>query len=82
MSAVLSDDIRIEAVACAKVEVRPGVAATEYRIVGKLDEVFEAIAAVFRSFPSYGYGTMVHTIQTIDYSGDYVCRMSRSNSCG
>lgn len=81
MSAVFSDDIRIEATAHAKVEIRPGVAATEYRIIGKLDHVFEAIASVFRSWPSMGYGTMVHTIQTVDYSGDYVCRMSRSNSC-
>jgi hypothetical protein len=81
MSAVLSDDIRIEATAHAKVDIRPGVGATEYRITGSLPHVFEAIAAVFNSWPSIGYGTLVHTIQTVDYSGDYVCRMSRSNSC-
>lgn len=82
MSAVFADDIRVVEASHAKVEVRPGTSATEYRITGTLAQVFEAVEAVLASWSPIGYGTMVHTIQA-DYPSDvrYVARMSRSNSC-
>lgn len=72
---------RVIDISPAHVEVTPGVGATEYRITGDLSAVFQAISAVFRQYHPQGYGTMVHTISTTDYSGNYVARMSRSNSC-
>ena len=68
-------------VAPAEVKITPGVGATEYKITGPLESVFEAIRAVFDQYHPHGYGTMVHQISTESYSGNYVARMSRANSC-
>ena len=65
----------------AAVKVRPGVSVTEYRIVGSLEAVFQAIGRVFEQFSPVGYGTRVHEIECDYPKGDvYIARMSRSNS--
>ena len=63
----------------AEVEERRGNQSTEYRIRGHLAAVLAEIAARFSQFHPEGYGTMCHAIQ--HESGQYVARMSRSNSC-
>lgn len=62
------------------VEAELGVAMIEYRITGSLPAVYLGITAIFTSYHPWGYGTRVHEI-TMQSSGDYAARMSRSNSC-
>ena len=80
MGAMMMDDRALAENGVARVEVVPGVGATEYRITGALPDVFEAISAVFTTWPAQGYGTMVHTLK-MESGSAYVARMSRSNSC-
>jgi len=80
MGAMMMDDRALAENGVARVEVVPGVGATEYRITGALPDVFEAISAVFTTWPPQGYGTMVHALAMAG-GGSYVARMSRSNSC-
>jgi hypothetical protein len=64
----------------ASVMSRRGVSSTEYRVIGPLHEVLQAIEGIFGEYPAAGYGTMVHTILLEGYT-DYVARVSHSNSC-
>ena len=53
---------------------------TEYRLVGGLEEILKAIAGLFLQYHPNGYGTSVHSIH-MGADGQYVARVSRSNSC-
>lgn len=63
------------------VAIEDKVSDVQYKIKGPLPYVFDQIASIFRDYHPWGYGTRVRSIDTDDYSGDYVATMIRAKSC-
>jgi hypothetical protein len=63
----------------AQIERTRGASYTEYKIVGELPDVFEAIATIFHEYDPRGYGTAVKKIWLT--SSGYEASVWRANSC-
>lgn len=66
--------------AVAQQEQAIGGSRTEYRLVGDLQSVFEAIILIFREYDPRGYGTRVADISHQD-GNLFAARVVRQNSC-
>lgn len=66
-------------VAGAVISEKRGNSSTEYGIRGELPAVLDAIESLFDRYAADAYGTHCHQVSFFD--GEFVARVSRSNSC-